>query len=344
MSAALANCKECPHLSAVYLDKGKPRESCFKPIIMKIDRLLSIIVYLLNRDLASAGKLAERFGVSVRTIQRDMEAINLAGIPVISVQGPSGGYGIMDGYKMDRRLVTVDDLFFIITALHGIGDSLGDRRIDNTLEKMRGLVPTAEDGDFKDREEKLHIDFSMLGGGPDQRQAFKTVQAAVNSGRLLKMDYTNNRLERESRIVEPMTIVFQWRAWYLYAYCRLREGYRLFRISRIREPEILGERFRRRNHSFEDFSRDNAPEKTGYIMELTLKFSEKMIPLVEEFYNKEDMERTEDGGLIVKTRMPEDGWMYGYILSYGAFVEVLEPPHIRDIIKTMAGQISRMYE
>ncbi|MDX9827697.1 MAG: YafY family protein [Spirochaetia bacterium] len=311
---------------------------------MKIDRLLSIVVYLLNRDLVNAGKLAERFGVSIRTIQRDMETINLAGIPLISVQGPSGGYGIMENYKMDRRLVTLDDLFFIVTALRGIGDSLEDRRIDDTLEKMRGLVPTSVNRDYKDREEKLHIDFSMLGGGPDQRKTFKTVQAAVNSGRLLKMDYTNNRLERDSRIVEPMTIVFQWRAWYLYAYCHLREGYRLFRISRIRNPHILNEGFRRRSRGFEEFSRDNSQEKSENIIELTLKFSKTMSGLAEEFYNKENLERTEDGGFIAKTRMPEDGWMYGYILSYGAFVEVLEPPHVRDTIRSMAGQISRIYE
>jgi len=243
-----------------------------------------------------------------------MDAIDLAGIPVISMQGPSGGYGIMDGYRMDRRLVTADDLFFIITALRGIGESLDDRRIDDTLEKMRGLLPEAKDKDFKDREGKLHIDFSMLGGGPDQRKVFKTVQTATDAGRLLRMDYTNNRLERETRIVEPMTVVFQWLSWYLYAFCRLREGYRLFRISRIREPKMLGERFRRRDYGFEAFSLENGPERTA------------------------------DGCLIARTRMPEDGWMYGYILSYGAFVEVLEPPHIRDIIKSAAGQISRIYE
>jgi predicted DNA-binding transcriptional regulator YafY len=311
---------------------------------MKIDRLLSIVVYLLNHDLASAGKLAERFGVSVRTIQRDMETIDLAGIPVISVQGPSGGYGIMEGYKLDRRLVTVDDLFFIITALRSIGDSLDDKRIDDALDKMRGLAPARKDGDLKDREEKLHIDFSMLGGGPDQRKVFKTVQTAVNAGRLLRMDYTNNRLERESRVVEPMTIVFQWRSWYLYAYCRLREDYRLFRISRIREPEILDGRFIRRALGFEAFSRDNDPERTGKAVELTLKFSAEMVPLAEEFYNREDLEPTADGGLIARTRMPEDGWLYGYILSYGAFVEVLDPPHIRDIIKSAAREIQRMYD
>ncbi len=311
---------------------------------MKIDRLLSIVVYLLNRDLVSAGKLADRFGVSVRTIQRDMAAIDLAGIPVISVQGPSGGYGIMEGYKLDKRLVSADDLFFIITALRGIGASLEDRRIDEAIEKMRGLVPAAAINGIKDREEKLHIDFSMLGGGPDQRQVFKTVQAAVEAGRLLKLVYTNTRLERETRVVEPMTLVFQWRSWYLYAYCRLREGYRLFRISRIREPEILIERFRRRDHSFEAFSQGNTTEWLGKLVDLTLKFAAEMAPLVEEFYNREALERTADGCLIAKTRMPEDGWMYGYILSYGAFVEVLDPPHIRDLIRSTARQIQKIYD
>lgn len=87
---------------------------------MRIDRLLSIIVYLLNRDLVIARELAEKYGVTPRTIQRDIEAICLAGIPIMSVQGPHGGYGIMETYKMDRQLVTVDDLFYIITALSGI--------------------------------------------------------------------------------------------------------------------------------------------------------------------------------------------------------------------------------
>lgn len=311
---------------------------------MKIDRLLSIIVYLLNHDLVSAGKLAERFGVSVRTIQRDMEAIDLAGIPVMSVQGPSGGYGIVDGYTIDRRLVTVDDLFFIITALRGIGGSLKDNRIDDALEKMRGLVPAGETGGFKSREEKLHIDFSMLGGGPDHQEVFRAIQTATNAERLLRIVYTNNRLERESRVVEPMTIVFQWRSWYLFAYCRLRGGYRLFRISRIREPEILNERFRRRPYGFEDFSRDNAPERAGHIVDLTLKFSDEVVPLIEEFHNPEDTTRTAQGDLVVQTRMPEDAWLYGYILSYGPFVEVLDPPRIREIIATSARKILRMYE
>lgn len=136
---------------------------------MKIDRLLSIIIYLLNHDLVSARTLSERFGVTVRTIQRDMEAIDLAGIPVVSIQGPRGGYGIMDTWKMDRQMVSPDDLYYITLALSSVADSLSDEKISDTLEKMKSLIPSRGSDFFAERNEKLSIDFRMLGGDPRQR-------------------------------------------------------------------------------------------------------------------------------------------------------------------------------
>jgi predicted DNA-binding transcriptional regulator YafY len=310
---------------------------------MKIDRLLSIVVRLLNHELESARSLAERYGVSVRTIQRDMDAINLAGIPIVAVQGPSGGYGIMENFKMDRRLVSSDDLFYIITALKGIGSSLDDARIDDTLEKMRGLLPDSGSDPFETRREKLYVDFSMLGGGPAQRDSFRVVQAAVEAGRLLEFEYVSNRLERVTRVVEPMTVVFKWRSWYLYAYCRLRGDYRLFRVSRIRQPQMLSEGFSRRALGFEGFCRDRDPERPDSAIDVVLRFSPEMAPMVEEFHNEEDMTRRPDGSLDVRLSMPEDGWLYGYILSYAHFVEVIEPGRLRSVIAEAGNRISGIY-
>ena len=183
----------------------------------------------------------------------------------------------------------------------------------------------------------------MLGGGPAQREVFRVVQAAVEGGRLLRFTYTSNKLERATRVVEPMTVVFKWRAWYLYAYCRLRGDYRLFRISRIQKPEVIEEGFRRRELGFDDFSRDYDPALTGALLEMRLRFSAEMAPLVEEFYNEEDIERHGDE-LVVSARMPEDGWLYGYILSFGHFVEVLEPARLRNIIRDSSIKIRKLYE
>ncbi len=311
---------------------------------MKIDRLLSIIVYLLNHELVSARKLAERFGVSTRTIIRDMETIDLAGIPVISVQGPDGGYGIAGSYKMDRQLMSGDDLCHIVTALQSLSDSMGDREMDGTLEKMKGLLPSRESDLLDQRSERISIDLSLLGGDPRQKETFRLIRDALDANRLLKISYTSNKLENTSRIVEPLTVAFKWRSWYLYGWCRQREDYRLFRLSRIKEAEILPERFRRREKSFGEFIEGYEKEQGIPVCEVILEFSKEIRALVEEYYSPEEYREGAEGSLITTVRMPEDGWLYGFILSYGPHVTVLEPEHIRIKLASMARQISIKYK
>jgi len=311
---------------------------------MKIDRLLSIIIYMLNRDLVSARELSEQFEVSVRTIQRDMETIDLAGVPVLSIQGPNGGYGIMETYKMDRRLLSMDDLYYIITALKGIGSSIDDHKIDNTIEKITGLIPELGNDPFHDKNEKLNIDFSMRGGHKQNQKNFGIVNKAVESERLLNFIYTNNKLETVIRTIEPMTMVFRSQTWYLFGYCRLKDDYRIFRISRIKAPEILAGSFKRRSKSFEDFSVENNLKLDSQNIALKLKFSKLMKPLIEEFYDKDNIETEDENSFIVNVRMPESGWLYGYILSFGEHVEVLEPGRLRQIIQGSAEKIAALYD
>ncbi len=310
---------------------------------MKTYRLLSIIVYLLNRDLVSARVLARRFGVTVRTIQRDMEAIELAGIPIMSIQGPNGGYGIMDNFKMDNQLVSVEDLYYIITSLKSVSDSLGESAMDETLEKMRTLLPSRSSDFLAERNEKLYMDFSMLGGDPRQQKSFRTVKEAVDSQRLLRFSYTNNNLISRKRTVEPLTIAFKWRSWYLFAWCHERENFRIFRISRIREPEILPSRFKRKSVKFEDYLQEQESSDPGGMTELTVRFAPAMKSHVEEYHPPEECTVEPDGSLVVKMRMPEDGWMYGFLLSYGEFLTVLDPPRVREVLKNTAEKIAEKY-
>lgn len=310
---------------------------------MKIDRLLSIIVYLLNRDLVSARVLADRFGVTIRTIQRDMEAIELAGIPVVTIQGPHGGYGIMENFKMDNRLVSVEDLYYIITSLKSVSETLYDGAMDDTLEKMQSLLPPRKSDFLADRSEKLSIDFSLLGGDPRQRESFRTVREAVDSERLLRFSYTNNKLESTRRTVEPLTIAFKWRAWYLFAWCREKEDYRTFRISRMRDPEILPSRFKRREISFEEYVEKQNRGENIALTEMTLSFDASIRSLVEEFHDEEVCSEGPDGSLIVNVKMPEDGWMYGFLLSWGEYLTVISPEHVRAGLKQAAEKIVKKY-
>ena len=311
---------------------------------MRIDRLLSIIVYLLNRQLVSARELAERHGVTVRTIQRDMEAIGLAGIPIMSVQGPHGGYGIVDSYKMDRQLMSVDDLFYIVTALSGIVSSTSNKKIAATAEKIKSLIPERDEALFDEKHQKLFVDFSMLSDPANKPDLFEIIERAIDQNSLLHIGYTNNKLETTERLVEPMTIVFKWRSWYLFAYCRLRGDYRLFRFSRIRSPMLIDRRFERRPMSVEDYLTRSDTWSTSKRVDLVLAFDGKMKALVKEFFFGNEITCDDSGRLVVHASMPEDGWVYGMILSYGSFVEVISPERIRRLIADTAASIQKKYE
>ena len=129
---------------------------------MKIDRLFSELVYLMNRDIVNAREMAEHFEVSVRTVQRDMDTLALAGIPILSLRGVQGGYGIMKEYKLDRQLVNSHDLFFILTSLESISTTLKNREMSTTLDKMKTLVRDYQHTEICSQKERLHIDFSAF--------------------------------------------------------------------------------------------------------------------------------------------------------------------------------------
>lgn len=310
---------------------------------MKIDRLLAITILLINRKRITARELAERFEVSVRTIHRDIESINMAGIPVSSFQGTHGGFGIVDGYRLDRSVLTGDEINSIITALKSIKTTLDDRTIEAALEKIMSMSSTFELEKTNRIGGKITIDFNSWGCGARQKSRISLVKKAVEDNRLLRFTYTNAKGESLRRVVEPASIAFKGYAWYLDGYCREREGRRFFKLTRIKDLELLEERFIPRD--FQDNDGGNDWEWSGAVnpVELLMRFRPSARVRVEDFYEEEMTETLEDGSIMVRVSYPEDEWVYGHILSFGDEVEVVEPPHIREIIRERAKNIWKKY-
>jgi predicted DNA-binding transcriptional regulator YafY len=309
---------------------------------MKIDRLLAMTVYMLNRDKVTASEMAEHFDVSIRTIQRDIDTLSAAGIPVMSMPGYGGGYGIMKHYKLDKQLVDTDDLFFILTSLENVAGALKNRNVENTLEKIRSLVQDAQSKEINARRENLHIDFSAMKLGRVS-DVYYQIEKAIQQQRLIQFLYTDGNGQATERCLEPMTLVFQWTAWYLYGWCRLRSAYRLFRLSRICQLETLEDRFERRSQSFEECIKKERTKEAD-IKPVILRFHPTMLVHVKDYFFGAEIETDSEGYGIVRVAFPESGWLYGMILSYGQFVEVLEPPHLRNIIQDSAAQITQLYQ
>ncbi|WP_168123807.1 WYL domain-containing protein [Paenibacillus sp. HB172176] len=165
---------------------------------MKLDRLLAITMALLNQTRVSATDLANRFEVSLRTIYRDMESINQAGIPIVSYPGADGGYDIMSGYRIDKQLLSLDDFTSIITALRGIQSATESPDIESLLERFGALRPPNPSQAVHDHG-SVDLDFKLT---PNDREKFTVLQNAIKSLRLVRFHYLDGQGNDSERKVE----------------------------------------------------------------------------------------------------------------------------------------------
>lgn len=310
---------------------------------MKLYRLLAIVTLLLNRGRISANEMAEYFEVSKRTIYRDIETINQAGIPIVSYQGTNGGFGIMDNYKIDKNLLTPNDMLSIVTALRGISKTIDDRMFNDALEKIKGLIPENIKEKLQKNEEII-IDFTPWGGNKREREKANLIRNAITDNRVICFQYTNTQRQSLERSIEPMSIVLKGYSWYLYGYCRNRKDYRFFKLSRLTNLYITEEKFSKRELSYNEFICRNSSSDPRKNVQLFLRFHPNVRVVVEDYFGVEMIEYDQDGFLNVEVNYPEDEWVYGFLLSFGPNLEVIEPPHIREIISNRAKKIAEIYQ
>ncbi|MGG1515642.1 YafY family protein [Paenibacillus oryzisoli] len=311
---------------------------------MKIERLLGITMILLSQRRVNAQSLADKFEVSLRTIYRDLETINMAGIPIVSYTGSDGGYEIMEQFRLDRQIVTFDDLQSILVALKGVQASLDDVEMDGLLTKIKALVAKSEQHQLEELGETLMFDTNLWhGGGIKDRSMLAVLRQAAKQRSVVSFLYTNTEGVGEQREVEPLGLAWKGYAWYLYAYCRLRSDYRTFRVSRISGLRLQLETFANRGVRMEELDARWGNQETGPLVPLLLRFPPRLRVRVEEAFGLDKVDKQEDGTLLVRVSYPDNHWMYGMLLSYGPDVEVLEPLAVADKIQHMAKQIYQKY-
>ncbi|MDG5815892.1 YafY family protein [Chitinispirillales bacterium ANBcel5] len=310
---------------------------------MRIDRLLAIVIMFLSRRKVTAQQVAERFDISVRTAYRDIEALNSAGIPIVSCQGSGGGYSLMENYKIDRQLFTLDDMLSIIAAFKGINATFSHKHFELLIEKIDSLISPENKHRLSKRSEPLVFDMSPWGPQDNQlNRCMQELYEAIIKNLLVEFSYYPPFKPVSQRTVEPLTILCKSFSWYLFAFCRLRNEYRIFKLKRIRGFNVLKEHFSPRDVSCKEVLIND--QKNAQEVSLLLRFSPSKRLLVEEYFPARLIETQHDGSLLVCAAMPEDEWLYGMILSFGPDVEVIEPCHIRSVIATKAANIKKIYQ
>ncbi|MCL2697295.1 MAG: YafY family transcriptional regulator [Oscillospiraceae bacterium] len=304
---------------------------------MKLNRLLEITTILLNKKTVTAAELAERFGVSTRTIYRDIDVLSASGVPVYSSQGANGGISILEDYTVNRAVLSGSERAALDSVLLGLQTLEATRypEIDSILEKLGGIFKKV-DSDW------ISVDFSPWGSNPNEGNKFSDIKAAILQSRVIEVDYINASNEKSHRKIEPLRLIFKSQAWYLWGFCLAKNDYRTFRISRIKSVRITNEEFdRKKLHIVE--SKSAEPEKEKPCIRLVLEFTGEALYRLCDDYDDEVLVDNGDGTYSVTLNFPEDEWVYGYILSFGAAVRVVEPAHVKEIIKERAQKIAGFY-
>lgn len=301
---------------------------------MKIDRLIGIITILLQQDKATAPELAERFEVSRRTINRDIENICKAGIPLVTIQGHGGGISIADGYKVDKSLLTKEELEAIFIGLKGIDSISKISHLRELSEKLSSKT------NHITMDETVIIDLASYWKLPLTHK-IDAIKTAIKDHRLISFHYFSEKGECD-RVIEPYQLVFKWSSWYVWGYCLYRNAFRLFKLNRLCNLEIRSETFKIRDSSSQEIASDNY-FLTGEIHLKALFEASEKYRLIEE-YGVESYLTGDDGSLLFEWNFANYNNMREWIFSFGDKVEVLEPVNLKEDICQQAKNILKKYK
>ncbi|SNS27603.1 Predicted DNA-binding transcriptional regulator YafY, contains an HTH and WYL domains [Anaerovirgula multivorans] len=309
---------------------------------MKLDRLMSILVILLRKERVQAKELAEMFDVSVRTILRDVDTLNLAGIPIVTYRGSKGGIGIVEGYRLDRSILTDEEMTTIITALRSLATTISDPKHEVLMEKFKNTLSASQYSLMNFKINQFIVDLSPWGGGDELKLKTDILHQAIEKCREVVFTYNDSKGVSTDRRIEPYSLVLKTQKWYLYGWCFKREAFRLFKLSRMREIEILDRVFIPKEVSLEQLPWESQWKQPDNMIQLQLIFEKEMKSIVEEWFGAEAI-ILDDERLMISATLPENNWLYGFILSFGTAVEVISPPHIRRILGEIAEGIQKKY-
>ena len=297
---------------------------------MKIDRLIGILSILLQQEKITAPELAKKFEVSRRTINRDIENLCKAGIPIVTKQGQNGGISIIDGYKIDKTLLTSSDMQAILSGLGSLDSVSGTNQVSILMEKLGA-------SNFISGNPNILIDLSSW-YKDSLSPKIEQIKKAIEQNRLISFVYYSPKGE-SSRIIEPYYLVFRWSSWYVWGYCRKRDDYRLFKLNRMTHLNTK-EIFEKRVVPTPDLSTEKIFNHK-YEIRAIIK-PEYRWRLIDE-YGLESFTVMQDGNLLFSFTFTDEQSIINWILSFKGAAELIYPDNLRKVLKKLGQQIQKQY-
>ena len=309
---------------------------------MKIDRLVSIIMVLLDKERIGAQELADMFEVSPRTIYRDIDTINMAGIPIRSIAGVGGGFEIMPKYKIDKNVFSTADLSAILMGLSSLSDMIRGNEVINALAKVKSFIPADQANDIELKTNQICIDLSTWIGSQNTQSYLEMIKTALEDCRLVSFEYIAHHGKKTRRTVEPYQLVLKSGHWYFQGYCLMRNDFRLFRLSRISNLHMEKEKFTPREYRKPVL--DFAETLNAMQTPIKIRIHNSIMDRVLDYCAYEHFSPDGDEYYLVDFPFIENEYYFDLLLGFGDKCECLEPLSIRDKMKRRIHDVAARYE
>ena len=303
---------------------------------MKYQVMIKMLLLLTSRRKVTAREIAERFEISVRSVYRYVEELNVAGVPIDVVRGRYGGIFIADTFKLPSGFFTREEYAAVENALTAMLSTMSDEDLISALEKLKRQQKA-------DRRELSVCGNIIVDGGAwadlgKFPQKMKVCEQAVKDSLCLEIDYISRDGEHSKRVIDPYVLILKQNVWYVYAFCHTRQDFRTFKIGRIKSATFTGAEFKKK-----DFTRDDIDLNFNYsdkqLTEVTLEIEKNSLADAEEWLGIDNIEPL-GNKFIATITLPDDESLVNKILSYGGTVRVAEPAYLRKKVKQAARRIA----
>ena len=308
---------------------------------MQIDQLFEFVYILIDKKRVTAKEMAERFGVSIRTIYRWLEALSLSGVPVYSMKGRGGGIAISESYALDKTLLSEDERLAILSSVKALNNLSGNpaslvNANMKAAEKLSHLVQSDTDW--------LEVDFAPWSPeGSEVRNLFGLLRDSIVKKRQITFDYFTGDGRSEKRLVHPWKLIFRGQSWYLLGWCTSRKAERFFKLTRMRNLAMTSKNANIvRNITATGPA--NTPEYSAPLIQIKAKITQEKVSYLMDSFICSEIKPQKNGWVNVTFTAPDTSWLCEILLSFGAQIKIQSPARLKNKIAEMAAKISELYK
>jgi predicted DNA-binding transcriptional regulator YafY len=319
----------------------------FNHCMNRIDRLAAIVIQLQSKRLVKAQDIADKFSISLRTVYRDINALEEAGVPVIGEAGI--GYRLMEGYKLPPVMFNEDEASALLTAaklMQSMSDESSSKHYTSALDKIKAVLRLAEKDHLEEIDDHIAVVShpAIVHKKPSDLHLAKILKA-ISSATVLDIDYTSlEKNESLNRQVEPIGIYYQGRHWYLVAFCRLRMDYRNFRTDKINKIVLTNEKVTQTHPPLHTFL--NKITEQRQVQKVVIEVPQEIVKYFgEQKYYNGFVKEEAVGDKVRMTFLSSSLTGFArWFMVFGDKAKIIEPLRLTDIVAEIAENILKKIE